>query len=82
MPFRDDDRQELDPREFPEPEDAGADLMPCPHCLAVMHEETERCPACGLYLSREDMPAQRPWWVVLGVLLCLGVTLFWIWAGL
>jgi hypothetical protein len=80
MPFRDDDRQELDPREFPDPEpDPG--LMPCPFCLAVIFVESERCPACGRYLSENNQPGPRPWWIVLGILVCLAMAIYWIWPG-
>jgi hypothetical protein len=79
MPFRDDDRQGLDPREFPDPDETDEGRMPCPHCLAVIWDESERCPACGRYLSEEDTPRRHPWWVVLGVLICLALALYWIW---
>lgn len=78
MPYRDDDRQRLDPREYPEPDENDSALMPCPHCLAVLHEESERCPACGEYLSEEDAPLRKPWWFLVGVLLCLAISLYWI----
>jgi hypothetical protein len=77
MPFRDDDRQDLDPREFPEPDDVEVDRMPCPHCLAVIFDDSVRCPACGRYLADDDS-SRRPWWVILGALLCLAVSLYWI----
>lgn len=82
MPIRDDDRQRLDSSEFPDPDDSqGDDLVSCPHCRAMIFEESERCPACGQYLSREDAPGFKPWWIVLGVVLSLAVTIFWIWFG-
>lgn len=81
MPYRDDDLQGLDPREFPDPEETDVGPMPCPHCLAVISDESERCPACGNYLSEEDAPRRQPWWVLLGVLICLALTLYWIWPG-
>jgi predicted nucleic acid-binding Zn ribbon protein len=79
MPIRDDDSQSLDPREFPDPDlEEGATLLPCANCLAVIHEDSQRCPRCGHYLTEED--AQRkPLWLVLVVLLCLGLILFGIW---
>ena len=80
MPFRDDDRQGLDPREFPDPDETDLGSMPCPHCLAVIFDASERCPACGGYLS-EEVGLRKPWWVVVGVLVCLALTLYWIWPG-
>ena len=84
MPFRDDDRQGLDPREFPEPDDAGdADdaLMPCPYCRELIYEDSPRCPACGRYLSAEDAASDKPWWIVVGVLVCLAMAVYWILSG-
>ena len=80
MPYRDDDRQKLDPREFPEPDESNDGLMPCPHCFAVIFEQSECCPACGEYLSEEDAPSRKPWWIVAGILLCLAVAIYWVMA--
>jgi hypothetical protein len=49
--------------------------MPCPYCLAVIHEDSVRCPRCGNYLSEEDAPPSRPWWVLVGLILALAVSL-------
>ena len=81
MPYRDDDRQELDPREFPDPDERGVGHLPCPHCMAVIFNDSERCPACGHYLSDEERVPRHPWWVVLGVLVCLALAIYWIWPG-
>ena len=50
--------------------DDGRDTVPCPHCRAAIDEEAEQCPRCGMYLSREDAPAEgkSPVWVVLMLL--------------
>jgi hypothetical protein len=45
----------------------------------VLYEDSVRCPHCGMYLSEEDTPSRKPWWIILGVLICLAVTLYWIW---
>ena len=38
-------------------EDEDDDLcIPCPHCGRRILEESERCPHCEKYLSREDAP--------------------------
>ena len=81
MPIRDDDSQSLDPREFPDPDlNEEAVFLPCPSCLAVIHEESPQCPRCGEYLSAEQF-GRKPLWIILGVLVCLGLVLFGIWAG-
>lgn len=81
MPFRDDDRQGLDPREFPEPEEADDERLPCPACRALIYADSERCPACGHYVSNEEVSLRRPWWIVVGVLVCLAVAIYWVWPG-
>lgn len=77
----DDSDRDLEEREYPEePEDDDSDdgLMPCPYCQAVIHDETERCPRCGEYLSRESAPMDRPpLWIALGVLAALAAVLWW-----
>lgn len=81
MPFRDDDRQGLDPREFPEPDEIDDGCMPCPYCRAQIHEESERCPSCGRYFSEEDTASDKPWWFLIGVLVCLAISVFWVLTG-
>src|SRR6266508_2403143 len=56
MPYRDDDHEVLHSREFPDPGEQGAALLPCPHCMGVISEVSERCPHCGNWLSEEDAP--------------------------
>ncbi len=78
MRWRDAD-DDLDDTEYPDADDEGGDdTVPCPHCLRPVYEDAERCPACGQYLSREDAPARHPWWLVVGVLVCLAVVLRWV----
>ncbi len=83
MPYRDEDDADLDEREFPdEPvgddDDEDDETVPCPHCLEPMYEDAVRCPHCGRYQSREDAPRRYPWWVVIGVLICLALVSRWI----
>lgn len=54
--------------------------MPCPNCLAVIHEESPRCPRCGEYLTSHDFH-KKPLWIVVGVLVCLALMIFGIWLG-
>ena len=53
--------------------------VPCPYCRREIHEESQRCPHCGQYISQEDAPpGPKPWWLIVGVLLCLFVVYLWI----
>ena len=79
MRWRDAD-EDLEDREFPdEPEDDEDDeTIPCPHCRRPVFEDAERCPGCGRYLSTADAPRRHPWWLVIGVLVCVWVVLKWL----
>ncbi|MBO0698241.1 MAG: hypothetical protein J2P46_07600 [Zavarzinella sp.] len=76
----DDDGWEPDDDEEWEPEPEEDDeTAPCPHCQAPVYEGAEQCPACGRYLSEEDAPPSRkPWWIVLGAVLCLFAVYLWV----
>jgi hypothetical protein len=53
--------------------------IPCPHCRRQIHEESQRCPYCENYISEEDtVPARKPWWIIIGVLLVFVILYFWI----
>jgi hypothetical protein len=55
------------------------ETVPCPYCRDPVHEQAEQCPHCGEYISDEDAPpTRRPWWVYVGVALCLLIVLLWI----
>jgi uncharacterized paraquat-inducible protein A len=72
---------DLDLDEDPvDPDDHDEDATrPCPHCHLEIHEESERCPYCGTYISREDAPsARKPWWIIVGVVACLYVVYRWV----
>ena len=52
--------------------------IPCPYCRREMFEDSARCPHCGQYISAEDSPpGRKPWWIIVGVLLCLAA--IWVW---
>ncbi len=56
-----------------------ASSIPCPYCGQEVYEDSPRCPHCGRYISEEDAPPRRlPWWIVLGVVLCLCAIVVWI----
>jgi len=57
----------------------GNDTIPCPYCQEPIHEDSQRCPHCENYISREDAPpARKPPWIVLGLLVCLLIVILWI----
>jgi hypothetical protein len=80
-PYTEDQLDDDDP-EDPEPPDYDDDeepTIPCPWCGVEIHEDSERCPHCEKYVSREDAPpAPKPWWIYLGVVVCLFVVYHWI----
>jgi uncharacterized paraquat-inducible protein A len=60
-------------------EDDEEPTVPCPYCRELIHEDAQRCPCCGNYVSGEDhAPPRRPWWIVITALICLLLIYFWI----
>ncbi len=80
MAWRDAD-DERDDVEFPDAYGDNTDVdgttFPCPHCFHTVYEDAERCSGCGRYLSTEDAPVRKPWWLVIGVLVCIVVVIGW-----
>ena len=76
MPRAADDEDDWD-----EPDDDGDDTQPCPYCRKEIHEDAERCPHCGNYISAEDAPPSQPVWVIVGAVVCLALVALWIWKG-
>lgn len=77
------DWDDFDP-EFDEDPDEDEDdesepTVECPYCSRSIHEDAQRCPYCEQYISEDDRPPERrPWWIVLGVIVCLYVVYRWI----
>lgn len=72
MPRWDDDDLDDDEEEFNSDDDDEAACIPCPYCGGSIHEDSQRCPRCGSYISKEDAPPSRkPWWLIIGVIACL-----------
>jgi hypothetical protein len=50
-------------------DDDGPPLVPCPHCRQGILEESEQCPHCGMYVTKEEPGGTRSRaWIVLMVL--------------
>jgi uncharacterized paraquat-inducible protein A len=63
-----------DPETYPEGlyVDNERAVIPCPHCRAEIDEESEQCPRCGMYLSKEDAPGGKsPVWIIVMALALL-----------
>jgi hypothetical protein len=73
------DDDESDEGDDEEASDDDEPTIPCPYCKRQIHEDSQRCPYCDHYISKEDAPpARKPWWVILGTLLCLYIVYRWI----
>lgn len=77
-PADDEGEDGLDASEYPEPEEDDDGTAPCSHCGKDKYEESERCPYCGNYDSREDSPSRPPLWIVVTAILCLLVAGMWV----
>jgi hypothetical protein len=70
-------RRVLDEDEWEDEDEEST--IPCPYCKRDIHADTPRCPYCEQYISEEDTPpARKPWWLVIGVLVCLYLVYRWI----
>ncbi|MBL9124081.1 MAG: hypothetical protein JNG90_10650 [Planctomycetaceae bacterium] len=75
----DDDLDDDDDFESGDPDDDELDCVPCPHCQVMIAEESERCPACGEYITFASGGLTRKglWWWVAWTLLAILAT-FWL----
>jgi len=74
----DDDASEADDFGV-DPSDADEPTMQCPYCHREIFEDSPQCPHCGQYIVEDDLASGgKPWWIVVGVLLCLAAILVWI----
>ena len=65
------DREAPDPSDMDDSDDEDEDTTPCPYCGKSVYEQAEVCPYCHNYISREDAARRYPWWIWVGIALCL-----------
>jgi hypothetical protein len=75
--------RDFGPDDIDDDEDWGEDpdeetTMPCPRCREPVYDDAERCPYCGSYLTGEDAPDRKPWWLLVGVVASLSMVAWWI----
>jgi hypothetical protein len=71
--------EDEDGEEDEAPEEDEEPTVPCPYCKRLIHEDSPRCPYCATYVSQEDAPPSRkPWWIIIGALLCLYAIYHWV----
>ena len=59
-------------------DDDESETVSCPYCHRSIHEDAQRCPYCEQYISSVDAPATRkPWWIIVGVVVCLYIVYRW-----
>jgi predicted nucleic acid-binding Zn ribbon protein len=54
------------------------DTDECPYCRRSIYDDAVQCPYCGEYLSLEDAPSRRPWFIIVCTILCLIAVLWWV----
>lgn len=60
-------------------DDQDDGVIDCPFCGQAMLEDSEHCPSCDRWITAEDRPKPaQPLWIVIGIALCLAVSLIWI----
>jgi predicted nucleic acid-binding Zn ribbon protein len=77
--FDDDGYDPEEPETYPQGlyADDGPATVPCPHCRTEILEDNERCPNCGMYLSKEDAygKSRSGWWMIVAVLALIATML-------
>jgi hypothetical protein len=69
-----DDDRPLEVWEYPAGDDADEESTTtvCPYCTAGTYDDTEQCPQCGEYITREQLSwSHYPPWVYAGALIGL-----------
>ena len=75
-----DDDFESDAEDSADSRDENGDDEPtraCPYCGDQVYEDSPRCPSCEKYLSDEEAPPRKPWWMIVTVAICLYLVYRW-----
>jgi predicted nucleic acid-binding Zn ribbon protein len=77
--FGEEDYDPDEPETYPQGlyDDDGPAIIPCHHCGEEVLEDSERCPNCGMYLSKEDKPG-KSWsglWMIVAILALLATVM-------
>lgn len=59
-------------------DDDEDDTVPCPYCSEPIWKGAAHCEHCGNFISEEDKPWSKPWWLVAGVIACLVCIYCWV----
>lgn len=80
----DEDDDALDDREMPDAADMdrddgsdSVDTEPCPFCGRLIYEQSEICPHCQNFVSREEAANRKryPLWIFVGAIVCIAIVL-------
>src|SRR5262245_17507485 len=63
---------------YEDEEDETEPTVRCPSCRREIHEESQRCEHCGHYVTEEELSRRKPWWWMIGAIVCLYVVFRWI----
>jgi hypothetical protein len=81
MPRHDDEDNAEDIEGWEDPDESDQDshddpeMVPCPYCKKLISEDTDICHLCGSYILNEDSRAPVPMWIIVGVVICILLTL-------
>lgn len=80
MHWKDEDGDDLEWEGWQDDDkDVEGDLLPCPECGAMIYEDTDQCPACGMYvMPLAHAGRSRSWITVLVVIAVLAGLAVWI----
>jgi zinc-ribbon domain len=73
-----DDEDDWDDDEEDDLDDDDHSTITCPNCRKSVYDDVEQCPYCGHFISDEERSGGKSLLVIVGVILCLAVVVFWL----